>query len=162
MQQQLQNKQQKIDWLSKRIRHPKDQLQIITNKLNELSQRNIRNMENKLLQLRSKNNLLEARLQQYAPLQRIQQLQMQHKNIHSRFQLAAQKMISIKKEKMQHLIFTLDALSPLHTLQRGYAIIKDENNNIIRNVHDVKKDQQIKTELAKGSIISTITDINND
>ena len=162
MQKNLQQKQQKTDWLNKRIRHPKDQLQILKNKLNELNQRNVRSIKNTLLKSRSQTDLLEAKLQQYAPLQRIQQLQLQHKNISSRFQLAAKKMMSLKKEKMQHLIFSLDALSPLHTLKRGYAIIKDENNNIIRDVHSVQKNQLIKTELAKGSILSTVTEVNDD
>ncbi len=162
MRQSLQQKQQKTDWLNKRIRHPKDQLQIFKNKLNELNQRNIRSIKNTLLKSRSQTNLLEVKLQQHAPLQRVQQLQLQYKNINNRFQHAAKQIMSIKMKKLQHLIYTLDALSPLHTLKRGYAIVKDENNNIIRNVLNVKKNQLIKTEFAKGSVFSTITEINND
>ncbi len=162
MRQNLQQKQQKTDWLNKRIRHPKDQLQIFKNKLNELNQRNVRSVKNTLLKSRSQIRLLEVKLQQHAPLQRIQQLQLQYKNINNRFQHAAKQIMSIKIKKLQHLIYTLDAISPLHTLKRGYAIVKDENNHVIRNVRNVKKNQLIKTEFAKGSVFSTITEINND
>ncbi len=162
MRQNLQQKQQKTDWLNKRIRHPKDQLQIFKNKLNELNQRNVRSVKNTLLKSRSQIRLLEVKLQQHTPLQRIQQLQLQYKNINNRFQHATKQIISIKIKKLQYLIYTLDAISPLHTLKRGYAIVKDENNHVIRNVHNVKKNQLIKTEFAKGSIFSTITEINND
>jgi len=160
--QNLQQKQQKTDWLNKRIRHPKDQLQILKNKLNELNQRNVRSLQSMLLKSRSQIRLLEVKLQQQTPLQRIQKLQLQHKNINNRFQSAAKQIISIKTKKLQHLIYTLDAISPLHTLKRGYAIVKDKNNHIIRNVRNVKKNQLIKTELAKGSVLSTIVEINND
>ena len=162
MRQNLQQKQQKTDWLNKRIRHPKDQLQILKNKLNELNQRNVRSVNNTLLKSRSQIGLLEVKLQQHAPLQRIHQLQLQYKNINNRFQHAAKQIMSIRINKLQHLIYTLDAISPLHTLKRGYAIVKDENNHVIRNVSNVKKNQLIKTEFAKGSVFSTITEINND
>ena len=162
MQQNLQQKQQKIDWLNKRIRHPKDQLIILKNKLNELNQRNTRSIKNTLERSRSQTNLLEAKIQQHAPYQRVQQLQQQYENINARFKLATKQLISTKMEKLQHLIYTLDALSPLHTLKRGYAIIKDQDNNIIRNVRQLQKNQIIKTELAKGYIFSKVTEINDD
>ena len=41
----LQQKQQQVDWLSKRIRHPKERLQILKQKVNQLNQRNIRSLE---------------------------------------------------------------------------------------------------------------------
>jgi len=162
MQQNLQQKQQKVDWLNKRIRHPKDQLQLLKNKLHELNQRSTRNIKNRLLESRSKIDLLAAKIQQHSPSQRIQQYHLQYKNINNRFQIATKQLITSRKEKLWHLIFSLDALSPLHTLKRGYAIIKDKDNNIIRNVNKLKKNQVIKTELAKGYIHSTITEINND
>ena len=162
MQQNLQQKQQKIDWLNKRIRHPKDQLQILKNKINELNQRNILNIKNTLVKSRAQTDLLEARMQQHAPSQRIQQSRLQYESINSRFQRATKQLMSAKTKRLQHLVYTLDAVSPLHTLKRGYAIIKDQNNNIIRNIDDVNKNQTIKTELAKGHIYSTITEINDD
>ena len=162
MQQNLQQKQQKIDWLNKRIRHPKDQLQILKNKINELNQRNIISMKNTLVKSRAQTDLLEARMQQHSPNQRAKQFRIQFENINSRFQRATKLLISEKTKKLQYLVHTLDALSPLHTLKRGYAIVKDQDGNIIRHVGDVNENQIIKTELAKGHIFSTITEINDD
>ena len=162
IQQQLQQKQQKLDWLNKRIRHPKEQLQVVKNKLNELNQRNIMSIKSRLTDARSKTNLLEARVQQYNPSHQVRQFQQQFENINTRFQLATRQIMSTRSKKLQHLVYTLDALSPLHTLKRGYAIIKDQNNNIIRGVNEIQKKQVIKTELAKGHIFSTITEINDD
>lgn len=162
MQHKLQQKQQKLDWLNKRVRHPKEQLQLLKNKLNELNQRNIINIKNTLAHSRSNIDLVESRIQQHSPLKRIRYIQSQCENMATRFQRATKHLMSEKTKKLHHLVYTLDALSPLHTLNRGYAIIKDENNNIIRNVDSVKKSQSIKTELAKGHIYSTITEINDD
>ncbi|MCW8899756.1 MAG: exodeoxyribonuclease VII large subunit [Gammaproteobacteria bacterium] len=162
IQHKLQQKQQKIDWLNKRIRHPKEQLKIINNKLNELNQRNINNIKRLLMASRSKTNLLEAKVQQYNPSHKVIQLQQTFESMSTRFQRASKQVLLTRSKKLQHLIYTLDALSPLHTLKRGYAIIKDQNDKIIRNVNEIKKNQIIKSELAKGYILSTITEINDD
>ncbi|MDH5600831.1 MAG: exodeoxyribonuclease VII large subunit [Gammaproteobacteria bacterium] len=162
IEQNLQQKQQQLDWLSKRVRHPREQLQILKNRLNELKQRNISSINGTLLARRSKTNLIHAKIQQHSPLHYLKQLKQKFENINSRFNNTSKQIISSRSQKLQHLVFTLDAVSPLHTLKRGYAIIKDDKNNIVRNVKDVKKKQLIKTELAKGSILSTITEIHND
>lgn len=162
MQQNLQQKQQKIDWLNKRIRHPKDQLQLIRNRLNELTQRNIRGIKNVLAKSQSQTRLLDARIQQHDPSHRVKQYQQKFESINARFQFATKQIMETRLKKLQHLIYTLDAVSPLHTLKRGYAIIKDQNNTIIRNVSEIHKNQVIKTEFAKGYIFSTITEVNDD
>lgn len=162
IQRNLQQKQQQIDWLNKRIRHPKDQLQSFKNKLHELNHRNIRGIKSIMEKSRSQTELLEARVQQYNPSQRIKQLQQKFENINSRFQFSTKQIMSTRSEKLQQLVYTLDALSPLHTLKRGYAIIKDTDNHIIRNVSEIRKNQVIKTELAKGHLFSTITEVHDD
>lgn len=158
----LQQKQQQVDWLSKRIRHPKEGLQILKQKIEQLNQRNIRSLESTFSEARYKLELLNARVMHHEPSQRIQQLMLRYKNINQRFQRAGKQAISNKRQKLSHLIHTLDALSPLHTLKRGYAIVKDENNNIVSQSKKVKIGHKVKTELNQGSFISTITDINND
>ena len=158
----LQQKQQQVDWLSKRIRHPKERLYILSQKVKQLNQRNIRSLESTLSDARYNLELLNAQVMRHEPSQRIQQLILRYKNIHQRFQRASNQTLTNKRQKLFHLIHTLDALSPLHTLKRGYAIVKDENNNIVRQSKKLKIGHKVKTELNQGSFISTITDIKND
>ena len=162
IQKNLQQKQQEVDWLTKRIRHPKERLQILKNKLNQLSQRNMSSIKNSLSNVRYKIALFDAKIQQHEPSQRIQQLRLRYKHINERFRRTTKQTLMNKSQKLQHLVHTLDALSPLHTLKRGYAIVKDENNNIISQSEKLNIGQQIKTELNQGQIFSTITDVKND
>lgn len=162
MQQNLQQKQQHIDWLQKRIRHPKERLQALRSKLNQLSQRNIRSIKNTLEKSHYRTELLQSRIQQRDPSQRIQQLKLRYKNINARLHLANKQAMTNKRQKLQYLIHTLDTLSPLHTLKRGYAIVKDEKNNIVSQSDKLKNGQKIKTQLNNGHIFSTITEIKND
>ena len=162
IQKNLQQKQQEVDWLTKRIRHPKERLQILKNKLNQLNQRNMSSIKNSLSNIRYKIALFDAKIQQHEPSQRIQQLRLRYKHINERFRRTTKQTLMNKSQKLQHLVHTLDALSPLHTLKRGYAIVKDENNNIISQSEKLNIGQQIKTELNQGQIFSTITDVKND
>ena len=158
----LQQKQQQLDWLSKRIRHPNERIQNIKNKLDQLKQRSIRSIENDLIKSRSKLDLLNARIQQHQPSQKIERLKINFDNINQRFIRVTQQTISHKKQTLQHLVHTLDALSPLHTLKRGYAIVKDEKGIIVSQSKKLSIGQKVKTELGQGHFFSTITEIHND
>ncbi|HEV2608401.1 MAG TPA: exodeoxyribonuclease VII large subunit [Xanthomonadaceae bacterium] len=46
----------------------------------------------------------------------------------------------------------LDAVSPLATLQRGFAILRDTDGNIVRSVTQTHADQSLSARLADGSI----------
>lgn len=51
---------------------------------------------------------------------------------------------------------SLQAVSPLATLERGYAIVTDEQENIIRAADQLRENQVIHTRLARGNIQSAV------
>ncbi|HEX3436320.1 MAG TPA: exodeoxyribonuclease VII large subunit [Pseudacidobacterium sp.] len=53
----------------------------------------------------------------------------------------------------------LNALSPLAVLNRGYALIFDENGVLIRQTSQLTDGQQIMTRLADGRVASRVTEI---
>lgn len=61
--------------------------------------------------------------------------------------------IKIKDDKLKliKIASSLDALSPLKTLARGYSIIEDKNKNVITSVKEIKKDDIVSIVLADGS-----------
>ena len=55
---------------------------------------------------------------------------------------------------------TLDAVSPLASLERGYAVVnKLENNELVRDVRQLNVGSKISTRLFKGKIYSTVDEI---
>jgi len=56
------------------------------------------------------------------------------------------------KESYARLAATLDALSPLKVLGRGYAIAKNSDGNVIKKAADVKSGDKIKVKLKKDEI----------
>ncbi|MCH9643706.1 MAG: exodeoxyribonuclease VII large subunit [Gammaproteobacteria bacterium] len=55
-------------------------------------------------------------------------------------------------QKLQQTARTLDAISPLQTLQRGYAILQDESDAIIKQCNDTQKGADISAKLANGKL----------
>lgn len=65
-----------------------------------------------------------------------------------------------KKKKLEYLSRSLDLLSPLKTIDRGYAIVKiEKTNDLVHSVTKVKKGDRISTLIADGKITSTVDSI---
>jgi exodeoxyribonuclease VII large subunit len=60
--------------------------------------------------------------------------------------------LSSRREKLLPLIRTLNAVSPLATLERGYAIVSIEGGAILRNAAHAKPGTVIEARLAQGSV----------
>ena len=79
------------------------------------------------------------------------------KNLSDRIDISINHLIKMKKEKLNSYKPRLNALSVDSTLNRGFAIMTDENNKIIKSVDDVKLNTSVKTKLSDGNIISIIS-----
>ena len=53
----------------------------------------------------------------------------------------------------------LDAMSPLKVLTRGYAMVQNEENQVIRSVEQIQTGEKLYVSLADGVLATTVTDI---
>ena len=131
----------------------------------ELAVPNIRDV---LLQLETYNNRYKLALRKKVELMRLQYEKCMNSRV---FKEPLQKineqymLIDIKIKEMQNnvtkiyqnkkmycmkLISTLDAMSPLKTLARGYSITQTKENNVIKSIKEIKKDDEIKIRFYDG------------
>ena len=68
--------------------------------------------------------------------------------------------MNIKKKKKIYLknINTLEAVSPLSVLGRGYSIVSSEDNNIISSSADLKLKQKIRARFKEGQVIAEVVE----
>ncbi len=64
------------------------------------------------------------------------------------------------QNKLGILSARLNAISPLATLGRGYAIVTDENAAVIQDINQVQINQKVVTQLHNGKFSSVVTTIN--
>ncbi|HEV8130791.1 MAG TPA: exodeoxyribonuclease VII large subunit [Acidobacteriota bacterium] len=60
--------------------------------------------------------------------------------------------LSQKHQEMQTLAGNLHAYSPLAVLQRGYAIVRKENRQIVKSVRDVHIGEDVRVHLHQGEL----------
>ena len=57
---------------------------------------------------------------------------------------------------------SLDALSPLAVLQRGYAIAQREDGSLLRDANSVSVGDSVSVRLAKGRLTATVEEIEKE
>jgi exodeoxyribonuclease VII large subunit len=61
-----------------------------------------------------------------------------------------------KKQQFAALAASLDAMSPLKVLGRGYAMAQNESGQILRSYRDVEPGERVKVTLGEGGFSCTI------
>jgi exodeoxyribonuclease VII large subunit len=61
-----------------------------------------------------------------------------------------------KKSQLSNVARTLNAISPLQTLERGYSITLNNKDKAITSIKQVKANDTIKTRLQDGHVISHV------
>lgn len=72
---------------------------------------------------------------------------------------AVRRQAAHEKQRLSSLAARLESLSPLSVLQRGYSLTHDEQGHTVYDADTVKVGQMIRTRLARGELISRVTDI---
>jgi exodeoxyribonuclease VII large subunit len=83
---------------------------------------------------------------------RVQTIVAKHAALNTRLRGAIQQRLRRAHERLAPLVRTLNAVSPLATLERGYAIVANADGNILRDAADAPPGSVIDARLAKGSI----------
>ena len=75
---------------------------------------------------------------------------------------AGQRIVPARQRMLQDLARTLNAVSPLPTLARGYAIVMDaQTGTAISSVKKIKLRQKLITQLSDGQVSSSAEEIND-
>ena len=154
MQRRLQGQRERMLWIQGRaaLVSPAARLTQHLDRLGGLAQRlgrAMRQLNNgRMAQFRE----CRARLWHGNPLARVRALCAGQEALASRLETAGLEAVRGARERLLPLVRTLNAVSPLATLGRGYAIVSDESGKILRDAADAADGQLIEARLAVGSI----------
>ena len=161
IQEKVNGQQQGLRWLEKRLQqqHPGQRLLQQSQRLDELDQRLQRNIKQRLQQKQLRLDKLDAGLQRHQPLLLIRHLNTRFQYLDQRLLQQIQTHIERRQQRLANSGHALDTVSPLATLGRGYAIIQDHDNAIIRTARGVEPGQKITARLAQGRLDCTVNSI---
>ncbi len=164
MQNKLQQHTRHVEWITKNLnqQHPGKRLEIQAQRLDELELRLKSTLQNQLNQAQSNLKAHQAQLWQFNPTHKIEQLKNRYTNLNRRLNNSIKNKLHENQQKFTLLSQTLNVVSPLATLQRGYTLTSTEQNVLLSSSAQLIVGQSIKTRFASGTITSQIQEINHE
>ncbi|WP_461518184.1 exodeoxyribonuclease VII large subunit [Porticoccus sp.] len=155
----LQSIGQQTDSLGKRLRHPGEQLRHQQRRLTYLSER----LQQQVVMATGQRQMLlqhaEKRLGALHPGIELRRQQQRQSNLSARLLRAIGNQIEQKRHRWKNSLQLLNAVSPLNTLERGYAIVLNERQQILRHVSDASPGDLITARLMDGTLQCTVEKI---
>ena len=160
---QFDSQRTRITNLIKRIRHPGDKLREIGQKVDYLETALIQEMHQKVSFKKNQLNLTQLSLQQNSPQNKVKEAKVYLQNASKDLLKAFNLKIERKRKLLGELVATIEAVSPLSVLARGYSIISTEpDGKILSSSDQVKIGQTISAVLNKGSIKAEVKSKDKD
>jgi exodeoxyribonuclease VII large subunit len=152
----LTSQRQRLDWWRRRLQHPGQRLRQWTLRLDELELRltnaNARLHRDQLRRLQ----LLQARLQRHHPEQQLRQLRTRLDFCARQLPLQIRQLLRRQQQRLAASAQLLNSVSPLATLQRGYAIVSDERGALLRRAADTAPGATVQARLADGRLLCRV------
>ena len=142
----------------KLIRHPGDKLRETSQKIDNLEIRVRNSLNNRLLQQSRTVDQSISNLKALSPQIKIQAYQNKLDILFSDLVNLVKVDLEEKKKRYSIDISTLEAVSPLAVLARGYAIVSDEENKILRSSKELTVNQKIKARFKEGQVIAQVVE----
>lgn len=156
-QQQFKNLKQQLQWTEQKLQqqHPKKRLTIKAQQIDLAEAALIRLQTQLLTQQKTRLNNLTLKLQHLIPSKQIKE-NLQSLNSYShRLGNLINHQLQFHQKHLGSLAGKLDALSPLATLQRGFAVVTYKNK-LIKDSSQVKVNDKVKVQLAKGNLLCIV------
>ncbi|PIQ43170.1 MAG: exodeoxyribonuclease VII large subunit [Gammaproteobacteria bacterium CG11_big_fil_rev_8_21_14_0_20_46_22] len=113
-------------------------------------------MWRKLEDLTQHVDWLAQRLKYTHPKVQLQHTQDQLRRCQLNLQASIDNLYTQRQQKLALLARTLQAMSPLNTLARGYSIAKNAKGQVITDSKQLKPDEIIRLKLLKGEVICEV------
>jgi len=150
--------EQRIDYLQKRLQHPGRKLQEQAQHLDHLDIRLRRAMAGKMQQQTAQMQSAQDRLVRQSPKQAIAQRKQAVANSVKQIMRAVSQQLELKQSKTAQAMHLLDTVSPLKTLGRGYSIIRDSSDKVVKTVAQVSAGDTLRGQLTDGEVVFSVTE----
>lgn len=158
MQNRLVHDRLRLESLIRRLRHPGERLRQQAQRLDDLDMRLRRAFLHNLNQRRERWVRLETRLAAQHPGRTLALLGQRLDSLAERLPRAMRDVLKDRRQRFQAQLQTLQIVSPLATLARGYSILLDEQGQAIRSAEQTRNGQRLTARLNEGELQVRVED----
>lgn len=151
----------RLTWLQRRLTqlHPGVELRQRAQRLDELEQRLLRCMRTRLNERRAGLLHLGAVLRQHSPAMHLAAARGRVETAHAAISSTLRQRLESCNARLEIAARTLDAVSPLATLRRGYAIVTNDAGRVVTDARAVARGALLHARLAQGAIRARVESI---
>lgn len=139
------------------LRHPERQLREKTQRVDDLTSRLQRSWHLHSEQTHNRWNRLQARLHAQSPAIAVQKQKAAWQALDRGLNTATSSKLTQAQTRFELLMRALNSVSPLAVLDRGYAMVK-KDDQIIMNAANVSPGDVINAQLSHGEIVAVVSD----
>jgi exodeoxyribonuclease VII large subunit len=156
----LQVRIQRIDHLLARLQAQRPQARLARDRerLLQLHRRLLAGRVAQLIQLKTRLDHTHARLLAQHPRQQLALLRQRLEQHAQHLRRLAEHRLERERLTLQQTARALHAVSPLATLERGYAILFDADGKVLRSAQNVAANTPLRARLADGELPLRVTD----
>jgi len=160
----LVRREERLAWLAGRLRvqHPAQRLRERVQRLDELDQRLRRAWRAVLRGAEHRLAVARSKLARHVPTARVAALREIIAGYDHRLRLAARETLARRRQQLRATARALDVVSPLATLDRGYAIVTDADGAVLRRAADTRAGAEIEARLAEGRLHCRVEAVQTD
>ncbi len=159
----LRSSAQHLDWLSARLAHPRARIDAMRARLHALILR-LRLAQGTATGLRHQDlNALVRRLHECSVRPRLRAIEQERAHLVERLTIQMQRRLERADARLKQAAQSLNTLSPLATLARGYAIVEHiETGTILRETTAIQPGDRVRARLAQGELECRVEKIKHD
>jgi exodeoxyribonuclease VII large subunit len=141
------------------FRYPERLYQQKLEQVDKLTERLIKGAERLTMVKVSQQDALFKRLVRNHPSELLNEANDRYARSQKDFERAMQQILINKQTKYDRILATLQALSPLKIMERGYSLAYTQEHRLIKSIKQVKQKDEIQIQLADGSLLCKVNDI---
>lgn len=159
IQSELETRSTALNHLRKRLKHPGSLLREQSQRLDGIEQRLMFAQQAGQRARRSRLDIVSSRLRASSPSHQLASRITENEQIAKRLNTLMLGKLETARTRLSHTSALLDSLSPLRTVERGYAIISDTAGSVITKAHSVSIGDTVRAKLAFGELELSVTDV---
>ncbi|MCY4227285.1 MAG: exodeoxyribonuclease VII large subunit [Gammaproteobacteria bacterium] len=151
----LEQKQQALDYQTARLARPDQRLKLWQQHHQHLTQKLTARMQSEIERHRSRLNDSVSTLRIRSPVSKVDLLRQKTEHFQSMLQQAILKKLAETVRMVEQLQGSIKILGPDTTLNRGYAIVLNEQGKVVTSPANVETGEDLELKVAKGQIRAT-------
>jgi exodeoxyribonuclease VII large subunit len=143
--------------LKNQFQHPERKLQEQAQRLDHLDVRLVRAVHNNLEKKKLSSINLRDRLIRQNPMEILSETHLRLRNKIQQLSLTIKQYLNLRSNDIEQSMHLLDAVSPLRILNRGFSVIQNNNDDVIKTITSVKIGDSLKGRVSDGEIYVDVT-----